>query len=68
MSGGIVIFVHKVSSPLILMQKRIHVIPKDEERCQCSVWTMCRNSWLTRPASIFYCPSSLVTISEDLYS
>ena len=44
------------------------IMAHDEEYCQCSVWTTCRNSWLTRPASIFYCPSSLVTISEDLYS
>ena len=27
-----------------------------------------RHSWLTRPASIFNFPSSLVTISEALYS
>ena len=41
-------------------------MPQDEKRCECSVWTMCCNSCLTRPASIFNCPSSLVTISEDL--
>ena len=66
MSLGNVMLVHKVSSLLIFTQKRI--MPQEEERCQCSVWTTCRNSWLTRLASIFYRPSSLVTISEDLYS
>ena len=32
------------------------------------VLTSGRNSRLTRPVSIFYCPSSLVTISEALFS
>ena len=57
MSCGSVMLVHKISSPS-LDAKRI--MPQDEERCQCSVWTTCRNSWMTRPASIFYCSSSLV--------
>ena len=33
------------------------IMPQDEECCKCSVWTMCGNSWLTRLALIFYCPS-----------
>ena len=65
MSWSIVMLVFKVCSLLILTQR---IMPQDEEHCQCSVWTMCCKSWLTRPMSIFKRLSSLVTISEDLYS
>ena len=65
MSWSIVMLVYKVCPVLILTQR---VMPQDEERCLCSVWTTGFNSWLTGPISIFYRPSSLVTISEDLYS
>ena len=66
MSWGIVMLIHKTFLSYNFDAKRI--MPQDEERCQCSLWTTCRNSWLTRPAAIFDSPSSLVTISEDLYS
>ena len=55
--------VYKVCSLLVFGTKRI--MPQDEERCQ---WMTRCNSWLTRLMSIFYRPSTLVTISEDLYS
>ena len=64
MSWSIVMLVYKVSFDFDA--KRI--MPQDEERCQCSVWTTGCNSWMTRPMSIFYRPSSLVKFSEELYS